>query len=95
MWMIIDRTGIGTEYTTTALLVYDYSLTLPQEVEHIWRRRTSMITILFFINRYSIILIRGFSVVQLVSLGGSSESEFMADRMHCSIEFHQGVLDLI
>jgi len=34
------------------LLFYDYILTLPDEIDCIWRHRRSLVTLLFFLNRY-------------------------------------------
>ena len=52
-----------------ALLVYDYLLTLPQEVELIWCRKPSATMILFLVNRCSIAIVRGFTSIQFVSWG--------------------------
>jgi len=45
----------STNYLGTAsmaLLLYDHLLTLDDEIQYIWRRRLSLITYLFLINRY-------------------------------------------
>ncbi|PSR71205.1 hypothetical protein PHLCEN_2v12859 [Hermanssonia centrifuga] len=35
-----------------ALTLYDHILTLPQEIDHIWRRKVTGVTVLFVANRY-------------------------------------------
>lgn len=45
----------------TALLYYDFALTMPLEVKHFWGRRLSWPSALFFLNRY-------FSVVSHVPI---------------------------
>jgi hypothetical protein len=34
------------------LVIYDFILLLPAEVQHFWAGRTSLTSVLFFINRY-------------------------------------------
>ncbi|KAI0744806.1 hypothetical protein C8Q76DRAFT_13360 [Earliella scabrosa] len=41
---------------TFALLLYDYILTLPREIEWYWRGRLSWASTLFFLNRYGVML---------------------------------------
>ena len=57
--------------THPALLVYEYLLTLSQEIDYIWHRKTSITTVLFLVNRYSIVFVRAFNIVQLVSWGAA------------------------
>jgi len=35
-----------------AAVVYDYILTFPEEIKYIWKRRFSVVTFVYFINRY-------------------------------------------
>lgn len=37
---------------TSALLYYDYLITLPDEVQHFWFKRPTAFTVFFFLNRY-------------------------------------------
>ncbi|TDL21942.1 hypothetical protein BD410DRAFT_789021 [Rickenella mellea] len=39
-----------------AVMIYDHLLTLPGEIEHIWKRRFSVVTLLFIVNRYYALL---------------------------------------
>jgi hypothetical protein len=41
-----------TAFVAVTLLVYDYILTLPDEITYFWRGRKSWPALLFFINRY-------------------------------------------
>ncbi len=51
--------------SATALLFYDYILTLRHEVRFVWGRRFSAATALFLVNRYFIILLYLVDVVTL------------------------------
>ncbi|KAI0083621.1 hypothetical protein BDY19DRAFT_900034, partial [Irpex rosettiformis] len=46
------------------LTLYEYCLTLSQERELIWRRRISVVSVLFLVNRYAIILQGIFNVIK-------------------------------
>ncbi|GJE89146.1 hypothetical protein PsYK624_052400 [Phanerochaete sordida] len=39
-----------------ALIVYDYVITLDQEVNNVWRRKFTAASLLFYVNRYLSIL---------------------------------------
>ncbi|KAF9445271.1 hypothetical protein P691DRAFT_675977, partial [Macrolepiota fuliginosa MF-IS2] len=39
-----------------AMLIYDHCLTFSDEVERIWKRRFTFVTVLFLINRYATIV---------------------------------------
>ncbi|CAG7853518.1 SubName: Full=Uncharacterized protein {ECO:0000313/EMBL:CCA74187.1} [Serendipita indica DSM 11827] len=45
---------ISTYFTAASgvLLLYDYLLTLPGEIEHVWSAKLSLPTVLFYVNRY-------------------------------------------
>ncbi|KAI0083636.1 hypothetical protein BDY19DRAFT_900028 [Irpex rosettiformis] len=62
-----------------ALFMYDYFLTLPQEIKCIWRRKWSTATVLFLVNRYVVMCNRGFRMIQAVSWQG--QFEHTADRV--------------
>jgi len=49
-------------FAALAITVYDHVLTLDIEVEHIWKRKFSAVTVLFFFTRYY------FLVAQFVDL---------------------------
>ncbi|KAI0083647.1 hypothetical protein BDY19DRAFT_858844, partial [Irpex rosettiformis] len=49
------------------LFFYDFFLTLPQEVNKIWRRKVTIATVLFLLNRYVFMMSRGMRTVQAVS----------------------------
>jgi hypothetical protein len=57
----------------TALFVYEYFLTLPQEINYIWQRPKSMAAILFFLNRYISFVNRGLQFIQSVQLRGGAK----------------------
>jgi len=48
-----------------ALLFYDYILTLRTEILCIWKRKCSFATLLFFVNRYGILLNRTILIMQI------------------------------
>ena len=50
------RTWQSSHITTTALLYYDFLLTLPLEAERFWTGRRSWASIFFYLNRYTAIL---------------------------------------
>ncbi|PVF97333.1 hypothetical protein CPB86DRAFT_857104 [Serendipita vermifera] len=49
-------TNLNASYYLTAsaavILLYDYILTFSDEVEHVWRKPVTLVTVLFYINRY-------------------------------------------
>ncbi|OAX33013.1 hypothetical protein K503DRAFT_560672 [Rhizopogon vinicolor AM-OR11-026] len=54
-WPLIETNGIFTYFTFACLaaVIYDWALTFGQEVELVWRRRCSLMTVLYLILRYS------------------------------------------
>ena len=50
-----------------AIVFYEYAITVGQEIEHIWGRKLSWTTLLFFLNRY--LLVTGQIVLLLVQFG--------------------------
>ncbi|KAI0693492.1 hypothetical protein BC835DRAFT_1306730 [Cytidiella melzeri] len=58
------------EAAATALFVYDYFLTLPQEINSVWLRKMTMGSLLFLINRCVVMLNRG---MRMASNTNSSE----------------------
>lgn len=46
----------GLNYTITALVVYDYVISLEDEVELVWRRKPSFASTLLLANRYGVLL---------------------------------------
>ncbi len=45
------------QYSTSALVLYDYMLTLPVEVAVFWNRKFTGVSALFFYNRYFSLLL--------------------------------------
>ncbi|KAJ7575395.1 hypothetical protein C8J56DRAFT_1007731 [Mycena floridula] len=43
------------QYSSLALLYYDYALTFPSEVKHMWRGKRSLSTILYVFCRYALV----------------------------------------
>ncbi|KAJ8579454.1 hypothetical protein M405DRAFT_706794, partial [Rhizopogon salebrosus TDB-379] len=43
------------QYSSLALLYYDYVLTFPAEVKHIWSRRITVSTLLYICCRYALL----------------------------------------
>jgi len=43
-------------FAAFAVMIYDHVLTFDIEVEHIWRRKFSALTVLFFLTRYYFLL---------------------------------------
>lgn len=62
-----------------ALYLYEYFLTLSKEVQCVWRRKLSVASILFILNRYVVLCNRMIRLVQAVSWAGFTETE--ADRV--------------
>lgn len=50
----------------SALLYYDYALTVPSEVQCIWKRKFSGASALFLINRYVSLLVHTLLWVQML-----------------------------
>lgn len=66
-------------FISTALLFYDYFLTLDREIRCVWRSKFSGVTVLFLLNRYVTLLYRVLMIVQLMSWGAFEE--VTADRV--------------
>ena len=47
----------------TALVFYEYVITLQEEVETIWRRRWNAATVLFMVNRYLMVVYNAVGIV--------------------------------
>ncbi|KAI0083642.1 hypothetical protein BDY19DRAFT_1051727 [Irpex rosettiformis] len=63
------------ELSSTALLFYDYLLTLPQEINNIWGRKFTLPTMLFLLNRYFSMIDGGLRTVQAISWEGYTEDD--------------------
>ncbi|KIJ64963.1 hypothetical protein HYDPIDRAFT_28304 [Hydnomerulius pinastri MD-312] len=50
-WAALQLNNYMSVGAATAI-AYDYVLTLPEEIEHIWMRRWTLMTLLFFVVRY-------------------------------------------
>ncbi|KAI0090073.1 hypothetical protein BDY19DRAFT_905139 [Irpex rosettiformis] len=66
-------TGDFLEIAATALFFYEYFLILPDEVKYIWKLKKSIASYLFIVNRYVVLCVRGFRLVQMVSWEGRNE----------------------
>ncbi|KAI0665403.1 hypothetical protein C8Q78DRAFT_1084002 [Trametes maxima] len=66
-------------YTALALLFYEYAVTLDREVNLFWTRRPTGASVLFFVNRYTPLLL------QIVDLCGYAN---MSDRRYLYAHFH-------
>lgn len=79
-----------------ALLRYDYFLTLPQEVHCIWGRKLSAPTVLFYVNRYGILISRVILMGQLITWQGATGPETQAMFVITSISVcYNDFVDLI
>ncbi|KIJ34971.1 hypothetical protein M422DRAFT_181524, partial [Sphaerobolus stellatus SS14] len=45
----------GLQYSSLALLYYDYFLTFGQEVRYIWKRKVGVTTLMYICCRYSLV----------------------------------------
>ncbi|EMD35297.1 hypothetical protein CERSUDRAFT_74919 [Gelatoporia subvermispora B] len=57
------------------LVVYDQILTLPDEIEHIWRRKVNIVNLLFFANRFALISWTAVQIYANLSFRTTSSSE--------------------
>lgn len=53
--------------STSVLVLYEYVLTLSQEIKCIWKGRPTSVTIVYLLNRYTIVAYSITSILQLVS----------------------------
>ncbi|KAI0083627.1 hypothetical protein BDY19DRAFT_976585 [Irpex rosettiformis] len=58
--------------TYRPLCAYEYCLTFPAEIRLIWKRRKSVASILFLVNRYTFLCYSGSGLVQLVAWGSDN-----------------------
>lgn len=59
-------TSLHNSSRLTALLVYEYYITLSDEVHYIWGKKFSVVSVLFLVNRYTTLLYRGLRTIELV-----------------------------
>ncbi|KAI0765825.1 hypothetical protein BC629DRAFT_1648404 [Irpex lacteus] len=57
-----------------ALSVYEYAITLPQERRRMWQRKLSLASVLFFVNRYAIILENALMLASMAIWAGPDTS---------------------
>ncbi|KAI0765823.1 hypothetical protein BC629DRAFT_1596613 [Irpex lacteus] len=57
-----------------ALSVYEYAITLPQERRLMWQRKLSLASVLFFVNRYAIILENALMLASMAIWAGPDTS---------------------
>jgi hypothetical protein len=50
-------------FRTTALYSYEYIVTLDQEINHIWRKKWSLSTLIFAVNRYGALILELYLVL--------------------------------
>ncbi|KAK7685418.1 hypothetical protein QCA50_011281 [Cerrena zonata] len=66
----------------SALIYYDYILTLPTEIRCIWQRKFSAATLIYFTNRYGMLLYQTLMLVHTISFVSFTEAE--ADMSRCN-----------
>jgi hypothetical protein len=49
-------------YEILAIIVYDFFLLFPSEVQHFWTGRLSLTSVLFFLNRYVWLVLAPFTL---------------------------------
>lgn len=54
-----------------AMAYYDYIVTLPEEINTLWRRKKSLTSIVLLINRYALLLLASSLLVFLVPVSGN------------------------
>ncbi|GJE85066.1 hypothetical protein PsYK624_011430 [Phanerochaete sordida] len=89
----LQQTSVENYYivATCVWLVYDYFLTLRQEVDFIWREPFSGLSLLFYINRYGALALRVFVVAYVTPDTGPLSQEY-ADRLQCTVTFHRNII---
>ena len=80
--IMVNRARVGCD----AFVLYEYILSFKDEVECIWKRQVSAVSIFYFTNRYGLLLYRILTAVGLVSFGSSGEDE--ADMVCPLIHLH-------
>ncbi|GJE85063.1 hypothetical protein PsYK624_011400 [Phanerochaete sordida] len=82
--LLLERLRINHYYTvaTCVWLIYDYFLTLPQEVDCIWRKPFGGLSLLFYVNRYGALALRVLAVIQ----GTPNNGPLFADRLCVQFE---------
>ncbi|KAI0937649.1 hypothetical protein AcV5_000436 [Taiwanofungus camphoratus] len=67
-----------------ALFVWDYAITLDQEVQHVWGRPLSMSTCLFFLNRYLNLLVTILELIEQAPFQTNKRSNSVLPHSHDS-----------
>jgi len=52
----VIRQGIDVQFACLALVAYDIVITIDDELEHVWRQRFSLASILYLANRYFVLI---------------------------------------
>ena len=60
-----------TNLNCTVIVVYNTLLTFSREVTCIWRRKFSAVTVLFFTQRYCMLILAGFRYIESNATGGA------------------------
>lgn len=68
-------------WSGTAFCIYEHALTLHREMESVWRRKISMVSLLFVVNRYSILCYSALSMIQVVSWSRYAHNPDVADEV--------------
>ncbi|KZT66239.1 hypothetical protein DAEQUDRAFT_740110 [Daedalea quercina L-15889] len=74
----------------TTLLFYDYTLTFSREVRCIWRRKFSLATVLFLLNRYLFIVYRILMTVEMFPL---AQNPMAGQALYGSASHYPGVIN--
>lgn len=64
----------------TAVVCYDYCINFEREVEYVWKKQLSLVSILFYLYRYSVLFSMG-----LVILGTQPPLSWQAPHSHVSM----------
>ncbi|KAI0783814.1 hypothetical protein C8Q75DRAFT_423525 [Abortiporus biennis] len=79
---VVDWFGTTSCVACTALIIYDYSITIDQEVQHIWKTRLNLTSVLFVITRYcSLLVVLGYVAFDLFPTSRSVSSEYYGSRL--------------
>ncbi|OCH86412.1 hypothetical protein OBBRIDRAFT_806790 [Obba rivulosa] len=60
-----------------ALVFYDYTITLPQELEYIWHRKLSSVSVLYGLNRLALLIWASDTVHMLTGFGRTSSKDLV------------------
>ncbi|OCH86723.1 hypothetical protein OBBRIDRAFT_837966 [Obba rivulosa] len=93
--LLDDEAVCFISWATTALVVYEYCITFEMELQHIWGRKFTGTTVLFFLNRYLPFAIRLVDLLSMLPWPDSSLQTYRVWRLAAKANIGTGLAQLL